>query len=931
VRSAAATLTHHVAIAGGDFKRGLVHSATTERTGSAACSQPTVVVAESSPAEVRRHAGAKGCNLHRLTNAGISVPIWAVVSGDALRCFCQLNEIAPKLESTLQSVKLETVDAVAVGIENALNTGDVDGAILRAIEHAYSHVGGGAVAVRSSGSDEDGQATSFAGQYATFLNIVGLNEVVRSVRACWVSAYSARALRYRLLHSLPVEATDMAVVVQAMAPAEKSGVMFTVNPVSRRADEILISAAYGLGEGIVEGAIDADSIVIARDGHTKEVTVGQKESQVEAIEDGGVTATDVEVAARGRLSTTDDEIRELIECARKVEKLFGRPQDVEWALGAGRLWVLQSRPITTPVEAPPGDHRIWDNSNIIESFGDVTAPLTFSFARWAYEQVFSDHCQLIGLPSRDRAEAETWLPNMLGYFNGRVYYNLLNWYRLIGLLPFYGPHRKILEVSLGVSESLEDERAEHLRPLKRNSRVAELTVRARIAIRFVWYFATIELSVKSFLRHFYGMYAQFDSIDYSALSAEEVYISYTEAERGLLSRWGRMILLEAVLALSFGAMYGLTSRWLPDAPDSFIWEMARIENDVESAQPVERLKALAALVRANGDLSAMLHSLPVGREYAALKHIEGELAASLLAEIDGYLADFGYRNANELKLEEPDLREDPAALFGMLKDTLAQLDVEAERAAGESGEDYLRGQLRGPRLWAYKLVRRRVRRALRARESVRFCRTRTFGIARRMFRAMGEDMARFGALESACDVFYLRLEEIRGAFSGTIAHRELRPLVELRKGLEKEYRALPAPGRFDTCGTVYWGGLQREWEKRDANSDFDGHELRGVPCSAGVVDGEARVLDAPRHVGGGILVTYRTDPGWITALASASGLVIERGSPLTHVAVVARELGIPTVIQIPRVTERVRTGDRIRVDGSAGTVTIHNHDEDGEP
>jgi rifampicin phosphotransferase len=889
---------------------------------------------------VLTRTGGKGCNLQRLTAAGLSVPRWAVIDIDALQGFRRINSFDDPIQQALERLDAESAEEVATEIAHLFAAGSLDEALLKVIRDAYASVDTEHVAVRSSAEDEDGALASFAGQFATFLNVRGLTQVGERVRDCWASAYSARSLRYRLLHGLSVENIEMAVIVQAMVPAEKSGVMFTVNPVTRRSDELLISGAYGLGEGIVDGVVDADSLIVERaSGAIKEVKIGSKEERLDAAAGGGVRSAAVADEARSTRSISDGEVAELVRCAREIEKLFGCPQDIEWAIGPDGLAVLQSRPITTTVDAAPGERRIWDNSNIIESFGDVTAPLTFSFARWAYRCVFADHARLIGVPARDHQALEQWLPNMLGYFDGRVYYNLLNWYRLVGLLPFYGAHRRILEVSLGISESIDDDLAQKLRPLQRSSRLAELAVRARIGARFAWHFATIELSVKRFLRHFYRMYGEFDPIDYSSLSAEEVYAEYRKAEAGLLSRWGRMVVLEAVLALSFGAMHALTTRWLPDAPESLVWEMAKVDSDVESAQPVERMREIAELVHADPELTALVARLPVGGEQAELRRAEGEGAAALRDALEGYLRDFGYRNANELKLEEPDLREDPALLFGMLRAALKQLELDGELArrdaAGEGGETYLRAHLRGPRLWVYKLVRRRVRRALRARESVRFCRTRTFGIARRMFRAIGEDMARFGALESARDVFYLRLDELLGAFNGTIAHRELKPLVALRKNLERDYREETTPARFTTEGTVYWGGFERAWAEAAAGAggDWDGAQLSGVPCGPGVAEGEARVVDRPVDAEGRILVTYRTDPGWIGALASAPGLVIERGSPLTHVAVVARELGIPTVIQVPQVTERVRSGAQIRVDGGTGTVTIQEQarEPQGDP
>lgn len=899
--------------------------------------QLMVLTAASHPSYLAELAGAKGINLHRLGVAGLNVPRWAVIGTDVLCQFRQDNGFNDAIDEALDRLTAENVDEIASEIQETLAGGELDETIVGLIADAYAHVGVDEVAVRSSCADEDGHSASFAGQYLTLLNTQGLETVIQGVRACWASAYSLRSLRYRLLRGLPVDRIEMAVVIQAMVFAEKSGVMFTVNSVSSRADEILISAAFGLGEGIVDGVVDADSVVVDRgSGIVKEVTIGEKDERLEPAVGGGVTSMPLGDDARAARSISDQEIEELCGCARQVEQIFGYPQDVEWAITSGELFVLQSRPITTRVDAPPGEERIWDNSNIMESYGEITAPLTFSFASWVYHRVFRDHAKLIGVPRLERRRLEAWLPNMLGYFNGRVYYNLLNWYRLVGLLPFYGAHRRTLEVSLGVSESIDDRHAVELRPLQRKNRLVERMVRARIALRFAWHFATIEVSVARFLRHCNRLYGEFEPVDYSSLSAEAVFDAFGKAEQELLSRWGRMVVLEAVLALSFGAMHALTSRWLPEAPSSLVWEMAKIDTDVESTQPVERLRELAEIVRADAELTAIVEALSPGDEYRELQRAEGAQVTAFRSQIERYLRDFGYRNANELKLEEPDLCEDPTLLFGMLKDAMSQLDLNNEWvkrvAAGESGEDYLKAYLRGPRLWIYKLVRRRVRRALRARESIRFWRTRTFGIARRMFRAIGEDMARFGAVESARDVFYLRLEELRGAFNGTIAHRELKPIIELRKRLEDEYRSLQAPARFNTSGAIYWGGLEKEWSSpTDVAGNWDGRELRGVPCGPGVAEGEASVVDRPVDAAGRVLVTYRTDPGWIGALASASGLVIERGSPLTHVAVVARELGIPTVIQVPRVTERVRSGDCVRVDGGAGTVTVQAHEEPGSP
>lgn len=892
------------------------------------------MITPESPTDAVRLAGGKGGSLYTLTGNGLPVPEWTVLGTDLFRRLLAADGLGENVHKRLAGVTINTVDEVSNKIREILLNADLDAETEAEIERAYQAVGGGRVAVRSSGADEDGQARSFAGQFTTRLNVHGAAEVRAAVLDCWASAFSARSLSYRLAAGgeQPLEIGEMAVVIQRMVDAERSGVLFTINPLSGEQRECVISALYGLGESLVSGAVDADTVVLRKDtGEVVDTVIGEKTQRLDADGTGANVVTEVPAEQRERLCLEPADLTALRELALRLEEVHGAPQDVEWAIDAdGKLWLLQSRPITataTPEGAPAatGELRIWDNSNIIESFSGITSPLTYSFAADAYAKVYRGYARALKVPEAQLRQMDDWLPAMLGYFHGRVYYNLMHWYRMVRLAPAYPLTRRVLEVSLGVEESLPDEQANALHPFTFRTRIGRRLSGFRRHLNFTRRFLTMGRSVDRFVADFYRAYQVFDNEDYDARPGLATYRRFRQLERDLLEKWGPMMALDASILISFGALALLTRRWLPEAPEWFTPAVASPGADIESAEPAKALGALAEQVRADPALLELITNTPSERTRKALQDKGYD---RLLGEVDEYLVKYGYRSPDELKLEIPDLREDPAMLFTMLRDALP----ENPAPGPDRAQEYLDAHLRGPRRWLYEVVRRKTRAGLAARERLRFCRTRAFGSAKRMLRAMGRDLARMGAIREWEDVFQLRIEEVRGAYEGTISHGDLSGLVELRKQRRAADEALRAPSRFTTRGAAYWNGnLAAGGWVADSDAREGRRHFRGTPSCPGVAEGEAVVTTKPEQVNGGILIAYRTDPGWVTALASSAGLVIERGSPLTHVAIVARELRVPTVVQIKDITRELRTGMRVRVDGSTGEVLVLSEEREGEP
>ncbi|PXX60180.1 pyruvate,water dikinase [Nocardia tenerifensis] len=880
--------------------------------------------------------GGKARGLYRLGQSGFRVPDWTVLGTDVFARFTAETDLLREVTEVTTSAVLDETLLAAAALRDEILATPLPPEVRELIADAYARLGG-SVAVRSSVVAEDGPEHSYAGQFDSFLNVNGVDAVLDRVRDCWASAFSERSLRYAFTHGQP-RTGAVAVVLQRLIAPRASGVLFTANPISGARDELVVSAVYGLGEGLVSGALDADSVVVDKSsGAVLETVVGDKDRSYVPGGDQGYTISEIDASHRELPALTDAEIAEIVELGRKLEAEFDAPQDVEWAIDEDGLWFLQSRPITTTLGArsdavlrgagevvPDGEQRIWDNSNIIESFNGLTSPLTYTTAADIYGRVYHGYAKSLRVPAAQLRQTERWTPVLLGYFHGRVYYNLLHWYRMVGIAPGYPLNRKVLEAALGVDEPLPDDIAKTLRPFTFDNPLRRLRSRAVTTVTYLRRLFGIDAIVEQFMTDFYRVYDEYDAIDYTALSGPEAYAAYRRVDRDLVDRWGPLMVLDAILLTCTGSMFLLTKLLLPKAPEWFLYAVIGPGADVESAEPARAMKALADAVRADPELTALVNSTAPERVYPALAD-----RPDFRDRVDAYIDRYGYRSLDELKLETPDLREDPASLFVMLRSALP----DAPLGHRDEAEQYLDAHLRGLRRRVYERLRGKVSRCAAHRERLRFCRTRAFGMVKRMIRVMGRDLAERGVIDEFSDVFYLTVQELRACYDDA-GPADLRELVGARKAQRAKDAGLVAPARFVTTGSTFGRAelAAQGWVPiTDTPAAEAGTVLAGTPSAAGLVEGGAVVVDEPRDVAGGILVAYRTDPGWVAALPSASALVIERGSPLTHVAIVARELGVPTVVQVKDVTKRVRTGMRIRVDGTNGTVTVlaEGDDRDG--
>lgn len=885
--------------------------------------------------------GGKARNLHKLCTAGIAVPRWFCISVEAFDRF--VGDLRGAIEERLGEIDYEDAESlskVSAAITRLVLERELPEGLLERTVDAMGRISGegqGArFAVRSSAVAEDEASTSFAGQFSTSL-YVAAEGVQEALKRCWASAYAPGVLSYLHRRGLDRSAARLAVVVQEMVAAKVSGVMFLANPTGS-ADEVVIVAGYGLGEGVVSGRVEVDTYYY--DTRTREVRdeVRRKMRRVVGDESaaGGTRLEAVPLEDQLRPALDRAGVRELIGIGAAIAALYGQPQDIEWAADAtGRVFVLQSRPITS---LPAGELRVFDNANIAESYPGTTTPLTFSIVREVYEINFGNTLVKAGLPRRVVAAHQPIFKNLVGYIEGRIYYNLTNWYRMFSLVPGLD----------GLVSSLWDEMiiAERGRDERRGASTGQLGRVYRIGaivLRLLWHFVRLDKGMRNFKTTLSRCSDRFWALDHERMDSASLCALFEEMKAELLSGCEIPILNDLYAMALCRVVQRLLAACGVDNVGQTFNELLCGDTGMESIEPVRAVISMAARIRGDPRLHDLLSSFVERYRHRDGKEALRELTRLLqdsgytdcAGAIHDYLRRYGFRSVGELKLEERGFAEDPVSLVAMI---LGYVPMQLDLAEMEKKEQGIRNSAvarvearlrRTPlrRVIFWKALEY-CRRSVRYREAQRLDRARVFGMVRRLFTCVGSDLSARGVIRAGSDIFYLSVEEILGYVSGSAVSPSLREVVEIRKEDEKRYRDRRPAGRIQCRGAVYLNHFSAGASSRRSGGEesVQGETvLRGTGCSPGVVTGEACVVKDPSEAGdvqGKILVAETTEPGWVFLLVAAAGLVVERGSVLCHTAIVARELGIPTIVDVEGATSRIKDGSRVRIDGAAGEITV---------
>lgn len=810
---------------------------------------PALVLRLADPGTDVSAVGGKGASLARLAAAGFDVPAAIVVTTQAYRAFV---DQAGLHQAVLAAVAADQ-DRAAETIQQSFHDAAVPPDVAEAVRTGYTGLGAGPVAVRSSATAEDLAEASFAGQRDSFLDVSGEAAVLDAVRACWASLWTARAISYRALHRIPPGEVAMAVVIQRMADTDTAGVLFTADPVTGNRDRVVVNAVRGRGEALVAGRVDPQVVVLDRDCGTV-------------------------LERRGPAVIDDATATDLARLGQRVEALLGQPADVEWAARAGRVAILQARPITVAGTEEWNDSLtadcLWTCANVGEAIPSVMTPAT-----WSLVQVFM--CEAMSVVALG--------PHRLaGRIAGRFYLNLSVAMAAGTALGLGGVVRRASVEAFGRIP------AEVTVPPLPMSRLAVLRALLPSVLPFLLRVRRYQHGLADRVSEVPARCAEARARIAAAATGPELADLWPAQLEPLLRDTGRML-------AAGGRVGGI---WLSRARP---W-LRKLVGDSDAIALLTGMHEAAAPLASLGPL--------VGLDRLA----RGEINQA------EFTRQWGHRCPDELEISVPRPEEDPA----WVERRLAALhtggaDVPSLLAHQQQVRQQALARFRDRYPHRVRQLDRRLTaaaRGARAREAARSEVVRAFQVMRYFALRAGE--------LTGCgdDVFLLGVDEILALLRGDRA-----PLsrVPIRSATYRRYAALPPcptliRGRFDP---FRWAAdPHRRRDVFDASKTLPpaATSISGFPGAGGVVEGRARVLTSMDHSGqvqpGEILVTTVTNVGWTPVFPRVAAVVTDVGAPLSHAAIVARELGIPAVVGTGNATASVRTGDWLLVDGGCGTVQV---------
>lgn len=854
----------------------------------------STILSLSDPAAVLENVGGKGMSLTRMINAGLPVPDGFHVTTEAYRRFVAANGIQERILRALEAADAAdtaALERVSQTICEFFAAGSIPQDIAEAVTGAYARLNDAPVAVRSSATAEDLPGASFAGQQETYLNIRGKAAVLEAVKKCWASLWTARAIAYRIKNDIDQGTVALAVVVQELVFADAAGIMFTVNPVSGSRSEVFINAAWGLGEAVVSGAVTPDTTIVDK---TKWRIVRREvaEKQVMTVRtEHGTHEQPVPIDKKHKAVLTLAQAKDLARLGVKIEQFYEMPMDIEWAFANGQFAIVQARPITAlPVEwVRPDTEAIYARGSLAEH---TPSPVTPLFATLGLEIANATTARLwermVGKGSVSLMPEGGMYTQLNGYVFGGVHMQGMNFV-------------KIMRMSF-----------KQLGPMFRGSVARWQAARKEFAaVVAEWEQKDIEAMTPSQLLE--GVYTVFGAATGYFNEIQTVLPAASMAEVIFVRFYDRLI----------------KRKNDPEATTFLLGFESR------AVQAEKSLYELAMWAKGSPRLAEYLLQTPSKELGEALRgsHAPEALQAEpwdeLRRRFERHLDEFG-RTAYEFDFANPTPAESPEPLLDAVKGYIegrSQNPAERQRESVEKREQATQAVLRRvgwPRKGWFEKLLHWAQDTGPMREDSIFDMGMGHPLVRRMFHELGSRFAAGGAIEQADDIYWLEKPEVQELIAALEGGRPLPVYSERipeRKAQWQSYLKVSPPVILPERSG--WGKMMHG---SDAVTKDGKVVLKGVGTSSGVVVAPARVVFGPEDFAtvqpGDVLVAVTTTPAWTPLFSLASAVVTDIGGPLSHSSIVAREYGIPAVMAARGATRAIQSGQMVRVDGSAGTVTL---------
>jgi rifampicin phosphotransferase len=878
-----------------------------------------------------REVGGKAATLAHLIEVGQPVPDGFVVTDEARR--------ASEIDHVLQPS--------AFSVQRCLGA-DLDVWYGRVIANLGAHLGADLSIVRSSAVGEDSQEASFAGQLDSVRDVAGASALRQAIADVWASQSSARVLTYQRARGVSLK--GMGVIVQRQIVSSVSGVLFTVAPDG--SDTMLVEYCAGSGERLVAGHQNPARLTIARDQERWTVDTSASNSD-------DVHLTDLQISALRRHGL-------------EIERTLGSPQDIEWTIDVeGRLWIVQSRPITATRAQRPFDGAqgrpelvegrtascqqrtvVWSNANVNENFPAPISPLLYSIACTGYYHYFRNLGLAFGFSSARIAAMEQPLRHIIGVHGARMYYNLTSIHGVLRSAPF-GEHlaawfnqfvgsedtstRGVSPVRLEGVRLKPDATTSHVVSGFSRTFMQAMEI-ARIAIATTRQYLRLTKHIERFEKTA-SLFAERTRPDcLETKSRQELLDDF----RGFLdirtNRWLDASLADAASMVCYGALQRCLARAFPAADQAALHNsLLKSLPDLPSGVPALKLWDLSRQARSNRKLLDALGTLAPAEALVVIRRDPAFAAFNL--ELDRFLEDWGFRCSGELMLTVPNFQDEPQRVLDILKAYIGMEDespyelLKRQRAERLRDTDRVAATLRRRRLlrfvpllnqWlAISILLRWTQRSIAMRERARLKQALLYSRLRHIALNLGDRLVDDGRLEAREDLFFLTAPEIDELITGSAMFpNHVAALVALRRKAHADVSAEAPPDSLALAEGDYWTPSPHR-ESRTANSEPRA-ALRGLGVCGGRAAARAAVLSdiSEAHLlrAGDVLVTRQTDPGWGAVFPLISGLIMERGGMLSHGAIIAREFGIPSVVGVADATRLIPHGSRVIVDGDRGLV-----------